>query len=138
MRLNRKKKVNVIITIITEYAWICLNWQGSKYASGPKHTKILNMANRVFTLSKWNTLQWHQYCNKVLFVMWTHLKTPFLLKIRTASKHSLFSLPYSKKLTRNDFNAKVINAKEINAVEELLLYFFDEINAVSTSGFLII
>ena len=48
------------------------------------------------------------------------------------------NLPYSKKLTRNDFNAKVINAEEINAVEELLLYFFNKINAVSTSGFQII
>ena len=47
-------------------------------------------------------------------------------------------IPYSKKLTRNDFNAKVINAEEINAVEELLLYFFNKINAVSTSGFQII
>ena len=45
---------------------------------------------------------------------------------------------YSKKLTRNDFNAKVINAEEINAVEDLLLYFFNKINAVSTSGFQII
>ena len=47
-------------------------------------------------------------------------------------------LPYSKKLTRNDFNTKVINAEEINAVEELLFYFFNNINAVSTSGFQII
>ena len=47
-------------------------------------------------------------------------------------------IPYSKKLTRNDFNAKVINAEEINAVKELLLYFFNKINAVSTSGFQII
>ena len=50
----------------------------------------------------------------------------------------LFSLPYSKKLTRNDFNTKVINAEEISAVEELLLYFFNEINAISTSEFQII
>ena len=50
----------------------------------------------------------------------------------------LFSLPYSKKLTRNDFNMKVINAEEISAVEELLLYFFNEINAISTSEFQII
>ena len=39
---------------------------------------------------------------------------------------------------RNDFNAKVVNGEEINVVEELLLYFFNEINAVSTSGFQII
>ena len=37
------------------------------------------------------------------------------------------------RLTSNDFNAKVINAEEINAVEELLLYFFNEINVVFTS-----
>ena len=48
------------------------------------------------------------------------------------------TLPYSKKLTQNDFNAKVINAEEINAVEELLLYFIIEINVVSTSGIQII
>ena len=39
-------------------------------------------------------------------------------------------LPYSKILTRNDFNVE-----EISAVEELLFYFFNEINAVSRSGF---
>ena len=50
----------------------------------------------------------------------------------------LFWLHYSKKLTRNGFNAKVINAEEISAVEELLLYFFNEINAISTSEFQII
>ena len=44
MRKKRKKKVNVIITIITECAWICLNKQISEYASGPKHAKIRNMA----------------------------------------------------------------------------------------------
>ena len=39
----------------------------------------------------------------------------------------------------NDFmNAKVINTEEINGVEELLLYFFNEINTVSTSGFQIL
>ena len=47
----------------------------------------------------------------------------------------LFYLPYSKKLTCDDFNTKVINAEEINAVEELLLYFFNEINVVSTRVF---
>ena len=35
-------------------------------------------------------------------------------------------------------NAKVINTEEINGVEELLLYFFNEINTVSTSGFQIL
>ena len=39
-----KKKVNVTITIITEYAWMCLYKQDSKYASCPKYAKILNMA----------------------------------------------------------------------------------------------
>ena len=39
---------------------------------------------------------------------------------------------------RNDFNAKVINMEGINAVKELLLYFFNEFNAVSTSGFQIV
>ena len=38
----------------------------------------------------------------------------------------------------NDFNAKAINMEEINKTKELLLYFFNEINAVSTSGFQII
>ena len=47
-------------------------------------------------------------------------------------------LSYSEKLTRNDFNAKVINPEEINTVEQLLLYFFNQINAVSTSGLQII
>ena len=40
----KKKKVNVIITIIFEYAWMCLYKQDSEYASGPKYAKILNMA----------------------------------------------------------------------------------------------
>ena len=35
-------------------------------------------------------------------------------------------------------NAKVINTEEINGVKELLLYFFNEINTVSTSGFQIL
>ena len=43
-------------------------------------------------------------------------------------------IPYSKKLTRNDFNAILINAEEINKVKELL-YFFNENNAYSISGF---
>ena len=34
-----------------------------------------------------------------------------------------------------DFN---INTEEINAVKELLLYFFNEINVISSSGFQII
>ena len=38
------KKSQRVITIIVEYAWICLNKQGSKYASDYKHAKILNMA----------------------------------------------------------------------------------------------
>ena len=33
------------------------------------------------------------------------------------------------------FNGKVINVEEINMTKELLIYFFNEINAVSTSGF---
>ena len=38
-----KKEVNLIITIIIEYAWcawMCLNKQDSEYASGPKYAKI--------------------------------------------------------------------------------------------------
>ena len=31
-------------------------------------------------------------------------------------------IPYSNKLMCNDFNAKLINGEEINAVEKLLLY----------------
>ena len=38
-------------------------------------------------------------------------------------------------LHSNDFN---INTEEINAVKELLLYFFNEINVISSSGFQII
>ena len=34
----------VIITIITEYAWMCINKQDSDYAWGPKCAKILNMS----------------------------------------------------------------------------------------------
>ena len=33
----------LIITIIIEYAWMCLNKQDSEYADGPKYAKILNM-----------------------------------------------------------------------------------------------
>ena len=47
-------------------------------------------------------------------------------------------IPYSNKLMCNDFNAKLINGEEINAVEKLLLYFFNEINVVCISGFQII
>ena len=36
---SEKKKVNVIITIIIEYAWICLK-RDAEYASGPKYAKI--------------------------------------------------------------------------------------------------
>ena len=36
-------KVNVIVTIITEYAWICLNKQGFEYVSGSKYGKNLSM-----------------------------------------------------------------------------------------------
>ena len=31
----------LIIGIIIEYAWICLNKQGAEYVSGPKCAKIL-------------------------------------------------------------------------------------------------
>ena len=34
-----------IITIIIEYAWMCLYKQDSEYTSGPTCAKILNMAN---------------------------------------------------------------------------------------------
>ena len=34
----------LIITIIIEYAWMCVNKQDSEYADGPKYAKILNMA----------------------------------------------------------------------------------------------
>ena len=42
--LKWKKEVIATITIIIEYAWICLNKQGSNYTYVPKHAKILNMA----------------------------------------------------------------------------------------------
>ena len=45
-----------------------------------------------------------------------------------------YDLPYSKKLTRNDFNAKVINAEEINEVEDFYFTFSIKLT-VSTSGF---
>ena len=38
--MYEKKTVKVIIIIIIEYAWICLNKQGFAYASGPKYAKI--------------------------------------------------------------------------------------------------
>ena len=44
VRLTWKNKVNVTIAIIIDYAWICVNKQGSEYASGRKYVKILNMA----------------------------------------------------------------------------------------------
>ena len=37
------KKVSVIITIIIEYASMCLNKQDPEYATCPKYAKILNM-----------------------------------------------------------------------------------------------
>ena len=40
----KKNKVGVVIAIIIEYAWICLNEQGSEYTLGLKCVKILNMA----------------------------------------------------------------------------------------------
>ena len=40
----KKKKVNVIITIIIEYALICLNKQGSEYA------RVLNIPDIVHSL----------------------------------------------------------------------------------------
>ena len=43
-RVKVKKKVNVVITIIMEYGWICLYKQDSECALGPKYAKIMNMA----------------------------------------------------------------------------------------------
>ena len=40
----KKKRVSVVIAITIEYAWICLNEQGSEYTLGLKCVKILNMA----------------------------------------------------------------------------------------------
>ena len=40
----------LIITIIIEYAWMCLNKQDSEYADGPKYAKILNIAK--FSISE--------------------------------------------------------------------------------------
>ena len=42
--MKKKKKGNVIATIIIEYVWVHLNKQGSKFASNPKHAKILSLA----------------------------------------------------------------------------------------------
>ena len=42
-------------------------------------------------------------------------------------------LPYSKKLTHSGFNAKIGNAEKIDAVKELLLHFFNEINKLFVS-----
>ena len=39
----KKKKVHVIITIIIEYAWICINKQDSEYASGLEYGMFMNM-----------------------------------------------------------------------------------------------
>ena len=41
---SEKEKVNVNITITTEFAWMCLYKQSSEYAWGPKYPKTLNMA----------------------------------------------------------------------------------------------
>ena len=51
VKLKQKKKTaNVIITIIIEYAWICINKQDSEFPWGPKYGKVLNMAR--FSLCK--------------------------------------------------------------------------------------
>ena len=42
--VKKKKKVNVIITIIIEYAWICLNKQSFEYA------KVLNIWDPLHSL----------------------------------------------------------------------------------------
>ena len=51
-----KKKVNVNVTVIIEYVWMCLNKHDSKYALGPKYAKMLNM-------EKFCTWQGSQYGN---------------------------------------------------------------------------
>ena len=78
---------------------------------------------------------------KAAILIATHKKTAIAIAINIEKTFCsivggcILWLLYSKKLKRNDFNAKVINVKEINAVEELLLYFFHGINTVPTSGF---
>ena len=44
-------------------------------------------------------------------------------------------IPYSWKLMRYEIGAKKINAKEINAADELCLKFLNEIIAVATIRF---
>ena len=46
--------------------------------------------------------------------------------------------PYSEKLTYNDVNAKVIKAEQISEIEEILVYFFNEINVVPQVDFKLI
>ena len=48
--------VNVIVTIITEYAWICLNEQGFEYVSGSKYGKNLSMTG--FSMCELYTAFW--------------------------------------------------------------------------------
>ena len=56
MKLKSKKRVNVIITINIEHAWIWLNKWDCQYASGPKYAKILLMAG--FSLCQHYTVFW--------------------------------------------------------------------------------
>ena len=50
----KKKKVNVIITIIIEYALICLNKQGSEYA------RVLNIPDIVHSI--WSLYKLFSIC----------------------------------------------------------------------------
>ena len=71
---------------------------------------------------------------KISLVFLTFAKYRFVKSLGNILKTNTV-ITIFQEINANDFNAKVINAEEINAVEELLLYFFNEIYAVSTSGF---
>ena len=66
----KKKKVNVIITITTEFAWMYLYKQTSEYAWGPKYPKILNMAG----FSKCEQYAVFQICHNMSWQWWICLR----------------------------------------------------------------
>ena len=71
-KIKMKKKVCVVMAIIIEYAWTCLNKQGSEYALGLKYVKILNMMNFLVWQGS-QSVSVKQFTEYVLTEFWIYL-----------------------------------------------------------------
>ena len=102
VRLKWKTKVNVVITMIIEYAWMCPYKQDSEYALDPKYAKILTMAKFwLWHISQYASLtqrsEYARIClDRLLDISWVLNMPRFWiwqgLEYSTTGRYTVFSL----------------------------------------------